>query len=167
MTSTKFNISDAARVVGKSRATIQRALKAGTLSATLDAKGHKKIDASELVRCFGDEADFGRVMKAAEGAGRGELADLQASSKLEAMQNKLEAQYKAEIARLESALERSQEGHNRITLLLESKVSREEEWAASMAGLRKTAANKEEEVIKLRQALRAEREKTLWQKLFR
>lgn len=50
---TKFNISQAAVVTGTSRATIQRRIKSGELSARME--GHEKIiDAVELVRVFGE-----------------------------------------------------------------------------------------------------------------
>ncbi|HMQ12560.1 MAG TPA: hypothetical protein PKD21_03840, partial [Candidatus Competibacter phosphatis] len=48
-----FNISAAARAVGTSRASIQRAIKSGRLSATTNEQGKRVIDLSELLRVFG------------------------------------------------------------------------------------------------------------------
>ena len=48
-----FNISAAARAVGTSRASIQRAIKSGRLSATTNEQGERVIDLSELLRVFG------------------------------------------------------------------------------------------------------------------
>lgn len=45
------SISEAARLIGKSRATVHRNIEAGKLSRTPDGKG---IDTSELMRVFGD-----------------------------------------------------------------------------------------------------------------
>ncbi|MER2603890.1 MAG: hypothetical protein ABTR27_16265 [Candidatus Competibacter phosphatis] len=48
-----FNVSAAARAVGTSRASIQRAIKSGRLSATTNEHGDRVIDLSELLRVFG------------------------------------------------------------------------------------------------------------------
>ena len=48
-----FNISAAARAVGTSRASIQRAIKSGRLSATTNEQDERVIDLSELLRVFG------------------------------------------------------------------------------------------------------------------
>ena len=48
-----FTISGAARAVGTSRGTIQRAIKSGRLSATTNEQGERVIDLSELLRVFG------------------------------------------------------------------------------------------------------------------
>jgi hypothetical protein len=49
----QFTISAAARAVGTSRASIQRAIKSGRLSATTNEHGERVIDLSELLRAFG------------------------------------------------------------------------------------------------------------------
>jgi len=49
----EFTISAAARAVGTSRASIQRAIKSGRLSATSNDRGERVIDLSELLRVFG------------------------------------------------------------------------------------------------------------------
>ena len=50
---TELNISAAARTAGVSRTTIQKAIKAGKLSATTNAVGNRVIDLSELLRVYG------------------------------------------------------------------------------------------------------------------
>jgi hypothetical protein len=47
------SISEAARLTGKGRATIQRHIKNGKLSVGKDAAGNPVIDTSELVRVYG------------------------------------------------------------------------------------------------------------------
>lgn len=48
-----FNISQAAKLTGKARSTIQRDIKTGKLSATNGENGSPVIDASELMRVYG------------------------------------------------------------------------------------------------------------------
>lgn len=50
---TILNISAAARVAGVNRSTLQRAIKNGRLSTTIDAAGERGIDLAELLRVFG------------------------------------------------------------------------------------------------------------------
>lgn len=49
----QFTIAGAARAAGVGRATIQRALKSGRLSATTNEQGERVIDLAELLRVFG------------------------------------------------------------------------------------------------------------------
>lgn len=48
-----ISIADAARSCGKDRRTIERHLKSGVLSYTVDATGKRVIDTSELIRVYG------------------------------------------------------------------------------------------------------------------
>lgn len=50
----KLNISQAAKVSGKSRSTIQRYIKSGKLSVSQDTSGNIEIDTAELIRVFGE-----------------------------------------------------------------------------------------------------------------
>lgn len=50
---TQLTARDAADRVGVSRQTIFKAIKLGKLSATVDARGQKQIDVSELLRVYG------------------------------------------------------------------------------------------------------------------
>jgi excisionase family DNA binding protein len=47
------SISEAAKLVGRDRKTLYRAIKEGRLSATQDATGARQVDIAELVRVFG------------------------------------------------------------------------------------------------------------------
>ena len=49
----QFTIAGAARAAGVGRATLQRALKSGRLSATTNEQGERVIDLTELLRVFG------------------------------------------------------------------------------------------------------------------
>ena len=48
-----LTISKAAKTVGKPRSTIYKHIKNGTLSATKDSAGNRRIDTSELARVYG------------------------------------------------------------------------------------------------------------------
>ncbi|PHM51446.1 hypothetical protein [Xenorhabdus hominickii] len=47
------SISEAARLIGKSRTTVHRYISSGKLSTCTDEHGVKKLDTSELLRVFG------------------------------------------------------------------------------------------------------------------
>ncbi len=51
---TKLNISQAAKVAGVARVTVQRHIKQGKLSCEVNGQGQKLIDTSELVRAYGE-----------------------------------------------------------------------------------------------------------------
>jgi len=50
----KINISQAAKMTGKTRTTIYKKIKSGELSAELGSDGNRLIDTAELLRVFGD-----------------------------------------------------------------------------------------------------------------
>ncbi|MGL4514405.1 MAG: hypothetical protein ACRCT8_15055 [Lacipirellulaceae bacterium] len=129
---TQYTITSAHRITGKSRTTIQKHLKRGVLSCTLGPDGVKLIDASELLRVYGDACDFAR---AEEGASTSQpLADESATlrTRLDATQELLDTlreerrrerdQLTAQVEHLRDSLKLAQEGHNRATLLLESRA---------------------------------------------
>ncbi|HCO0763465.1 TPA: helix-turn-helix domain-containing protein, partial [Escherichia coli] len=47
------SISEAARLTGKSRTTVQSYIKQGKLTKCTDSSGSSKLDTSELLRVFG------------------------------------------------------------------------------------------------------------------
>ena len=49
-----IRISEAARTWRMARSTLQRAIREGTLSATIRADGSRGIDTAELIRVFGE-----------------------------------------------------------------------------------------------------------------
>lgn len=50
---TQISISEAAKLVGRNRKTLYRAIKEGRLSATQNATGGRQVDIAELARVFG------------------------------------------------------------------------------------------------------------------
>jgi hypothetical protein len=132
-TKSHYTITEAHRVTGKSRTTIQKHLKRGLLSSTLAPDGVTKLIAAiELVRAYGSDAC--KFRRAEEGTHAppptsDESATLR--TRLEAVQELLDTlrderrrereQLSAQVEHLQSALKLAQEGHNRATLLLESR----------------------------------------------
>lgn len=53
------SVSEAARLVGRDRKSLYRAIKLGRLSATNNATGERQVDISELIRVYGELRDTG------------------------------------------------------------------------------------------------------------
>lgn len=184
MNKTTFNLTQAGRIVGKSRATIQRAIAKGKLSCERDENQNRVVRADELIRVYGDQAKFERAEPSPAASSRGEPAatTTELSPSLQKMQDQLIAQYRGEIERLESALKRAQEGQNLITGLIEDQRSSTDRWrevfdvqvekiANRIASqnddrLKQIEARHERDFGQLKRTLQAKRPKTLWQKLF-
>jgi GTP cyclohydrolase II len=149
---TKYSITAAHRITGKSRTTIQKHLKQGRLSATEGPDGAKLIDASELIRVYGDECDFSRE----EGAPTPEQhrPDVTSSVRtdLHSLKEKLDIlqeerrrereQLQSQIEHLQEALKLAQEGHNRATLLLENRVGGGD-WREAFVKLKRQVEQRE------------------------
>jgi hypothetical protein len=141
---TKYTITATHRITGKSRTTIQKHLKKGKLSYSEDEEGVKWIDASELIRVYGDDCRFERE----EGAQANEhvrpiLPDT-VRTDLHILRTKLDTleeerrrerqQLQSQIDQLQETLKLSQEGANRALLLLDNR-SGGGEWREAIARL--------------------------------
>jgi hypothetical protein len=191
-TRTKFNQSEAARIVGKVRNTIAAHIKSGRLSAEQDSQGNLVIDHSELIRVYGDECDFSRVVAAAVPSADEKIA-VQPSggqalhAQLSMTEQMLDAQkeerrrerqrLEAEVERLEQMLQRSEERQNKITLLLEDRTRGIGAWEKSFQELERRVAEQEEALRKKHEeaqqqanryktAYQAEKSKSFWKRLF-
>ena len=148
-TKTKFNQSEAARIVGRVRNTIAAHLKSGKISGEQDSEGNLVIDKSELIRAYGDDCDFSRVEPSIESEektpstsiGQGVHAQLSMTEQLlEAQKEERKRErerLEAEIDRLEQLLERSEERQNKITLLLEDRTRGIGEWEKMLTNLQR------------------------------
>ena len=194
MNKSKFNQSEVSRITGKSRTTIQKDLNQGKLSYMLDEKGSKVIEASELIRVYGEnicdfEAAGGPAVekkKGEEGASSTEIISITTHERL---LQKQEEQYKDQIEILTEALKTAQEGQNSMTRLLEDKREGQgdQAWEQSFRALEARISNQEAQAKeykekeaeqnrkyqRLRKAyqnqkeeLRAEKQKPFWRKLF-
>ncbi|MCA9234324.1 MAG: hypothetical protein KDA44_02580 [Planctomycetales bacterium] len=181
MSKTKYSISAASRITGKSRATISRHTKAGTLSFELDRDNNKLIEGSELVRVYGDECDFSREEKRGRSieTARSESKPTEAHAAINAVREEQIKQYMAQIEHLQQALDKAQDSQNRITLLLEQRTTERTDWQDSLDAMAKTIADQtesqikqlrtkhEQEILQLKRALHKERHKSLWQRLWK
>lgn len=156
MTNTKYSISAANRITGKSRTTITKHIRSGKLSCEEDGQGNKLIDASELIRVYGDECDFSREegssteSPAATPSGQGvqtEVNTLQAQLAKEVAERERErAHFRQQVEQLQEALKLAQEGHNKAMLLLENRTGGRGEWEATLKSLEERLANQEKNV---------------------
>jgi hypothetical protein len=147
VTTTQYSIAAAHRITGKSRTTIAKHLRAGKLSCVEDPSGAKLIDASELMRVYGDDCDFsGEETHSGSGgpALAEEGADASLRTQLHTVQHTLNTlleertrerqQLQSQIEHLQKSLQLAQEGHNRATLLLENR-SGGGEWREAIQSL--------------------------------
>jgi len=195
MIDTKYSISEAQRITGRRRTTIAKHIKQGKLSCGLDATGKKLIDASELLRVYGDDCTFDRE----EGAQNSSKSQTPSNTKttdqgvqqdLNSLRDQLDKEvterkrerdhFSQQVDHLQDALQLAQEGHNKAMLLLENGSAGVGDREQSIAALEKRIANQEEqsqeerEAIKeakrkaeqYKRALHEERKKSFFQKLF-
>jgi hypothetical protein len=163
---TKYTITAAHRITGKSRTTIQKHLKKGKLSYAEDDEGVKWIDASELIRVYGDDCRFERE----EGGHPSEVSRTSVSdtvrTELNTLREKFDSlgeerrrerqQLQAQIDHLHESLKLAQEGSNRALLLLESR-SGGGEWREAIAQLERQLAERDLAAIqKAKQEARVE-----------
>lgn len=166
---TRYSISAAHRISGKSRTTIQRHIKSGKLSTVEEGEGNRLIDASELIRVYGDDCDFSKeegttgTEEGSSPAVQHELHTLHQQVETLAEERQRERdQLQAQIDHLKEALERSQEGHNRATLLLEDR-SGGGEWRQALAELETRFQKEQTETIeRTRQKIREEVKSRPW-----
>lgn len=188
MSKTQFTISEINRITGKSRTTITKHIKEGKLSAT-QSGDQKLVDAAELIRVYGDGCDFEKSstdqsktpVQAKVLSTVGETPHLQHELEKEQQERERERrQFLDQIENLQESLKTAQEGHNRATLLLENHSSGGGAFQEALDGLSKRIDQQEltmQEEAELTQRLKkqnralkraviAEREKSLWEKLF-
>lgn len=155
VTLTKYSIAAAHRITGKSRTTIAKHVAAGKLSCVEDASGAKLIDASELIRVYGDACDFSREEGASQpaaagsgGTGQGEqvpVTSLAAQLEKEIAERERErAHFRQQIDHLQDALKLAQEGQNKAMLLLEHRGSGGGEWREALAALEERLKTEQE-----------------------
>lgn len=185
MATSTYSISESARITGKTRDTIRSHIKKSKLSFELDINGNKRIERSELMRVYGNDLDFSlangkkRTKTSAtfntDNAGNIKMLEEQLKNE-RSERDRERRQYENQIESLTDALQRSQEGQNRTTLLLENHSKREGDWEASFNALRNAQEQSRHEILelknlakrreeKLKRALEAERTKPFWRKI--
>lgn len=187
VTTSKISILAASKRTGKSRTTIAKHLKNGTLSAHVGNDGRKTIDVSELERVYGLKKN---ALKAGQGsANNSEPQRIENNTSLNAasLQGLLDNE-KSERTRerdqlidqiefLKDALSTAQETTNRVTLLLEHQSTGNDGWDEKLSEAEQRIANryetenkllasaKEKELATLHEELKTERSRSLWSKL--
>lgn len=204
------SISKGAKLTGVARSTIYKDIEDGKLSIEHNARGKKEIHIAELERVYGKvdistdteddlSSDVSSVVE------RSSAGMTKSGDQLAVLQERLEAQkslannyektiemireerererrqFQSQLESLEKALEKSQDGQNKLTLLLEHKESEGAgDWKKAMKAVEARVANQEKEnkeereraqkILRqnqqLKKALEAEKNKSLWQKLF-
>ena len=135
------SISEAARLAGKHRTTIQRHIKSGKLSATQDLDGNPAVDVAELSRVYGNlpghaapvqQSQSSTLQQAAQDVAAGEIEVLRA--KLEAAETAREIwkqQAEREARRADELLEMLKQEQQNIRLLAPSSKPSEQETKKS------------------------------------
>ncbi len=208
----QVSISEAHKLTGVARSTIYRDIENGTLSVTTGARKKKTIMVSELQRVYGDiktpknedkkelSSDVVIVSNSSNKSGvsqTDQIAVLQ--ERIEALKEKVSDAdsiiedykqernkgreiYQEQIDTLKDALNKAQEGQNKLTLLLDhkSKETGAGNWEKSFKALEARFANqekaekdreeREEKILRqnkiLRNELKEERNKGFFKKLF-
>ena len=187
MSKSQFTISEINRITGKSRTTITKHIKQGKLSATQNEDDQKLVEAAELIRVYGDECDFENASPNTPKIPSSKKVTLGGGDHLqEALEKEREERarerrhFEDQIENLQDSLKTAQEGHNRATLLLENHSSGGGTLEKALDELAKRVdrqdltLQEEKELItrlkkqnvRLKRAVIAERQKSVWEKLF-
>ena len=169
----KLSMEQAAVVIGKSKKTIYNHKDKNKFSYDFDEDGKAVIDASELIRVYGNKPDIAqRLKELQEPTNQNESVNTQNYTKkttTSVKENEI-VDYKIKLARLEAelekektikikveedleyfkeALEKSQETAQKVTLLLEDQRTKsqnyDDDWKKSIKALEEKIANQEKE----------------------
>jgi DNA-binding XRE family transcriptional regulator len=192
----KYTVNQAAKIVGITRQTIYRHIDSKPISIEKDDNGNQLIEASELIRVYGDKADFSALNKKAKKTTKEEGGDVtNVTEKVTTIDDKIKiVKLEAEIDKLKELMKKSDEESSYVKDLLEEekaerkkannlledlrqKENREGEWRDAMKALEERIANQEEETKKrerilvqknkhLQSALQEEKSKGFFEKLF-
>ena len=151
----KYNISQAAKIAGITRPTLRKHIKDKGISVEVDESGHKNIDASELIRIYGDKCKFpaSDIKRLSPADDNKEAKEADKTLEIERLKLELENEHlktqgralEEQIAHLKERLEKSDQQHTRLTALIEdqsSKVdSRSQTLEKSIDALRSQVTN--------------------------
>lgn len=168
----KVTVSQAAKLTGKSRETINKDTKSGKLSFSHNARNHKVIDIAELERVYPLTQSLDDLKQTSTAVSASpQASDSDASTELATLRERLAAsqqtnellsaerererrQLESEIENLRSSLEKAQEQHSKALLLItdqsKSTKDRVAEWEESISKL-EARLRKQEETAKQQQ----------------
>ena len=197
---TQVNISQAAEMVGVTRATFYRHIEKKGISISKDDDGNPLVDVAELTRVYGHrvkpldtearkkdtpntplntDTDVGGAETAALEDKVKFLEELRQSDK-EANQRQIK-QLENQLEYMQDSLTKAQDNQSKLTLMLEHKESEGAgDWQKAMKAVEARIANQEKDnkeekeraqkILRqnqaLKKALEAEKNKSLWQRLF-
>lgn len=126
----QYNISEAAAAVGITRATLYKHIDRKGISIGRDSEDNPYIEASELIRIYGDKFQPHRPTKEEEGAEELKAPSVQEPNAissiliehLEKERERERKQYIERIEELQNTLEHERKTNNQIQLLLEDKT---------------------------------------------
>lgn len=171
-------------MTGKARSTIAKHIRDKKLSVVIDDDGNQKIDASEMIRVYGENVEIdekGNLITDKQGAKKSKSQPGEEGQNWKTQLDKEKSERERERRQLESTIEhlRSQlmsseerEKHTRLLLEDRSRENKQRQeqndsWKEKLEALENRVSNQEGEVRKYRRALLEERNKTWWDKLWK
>ncbi|MCP5004715.1 MAG: hypothetical protein GY941_12370 [Planctomycetes bacterium] len=186
--------TEAVKTYNVSKPTLYEDMKNGRISYQKNERNKRRINVAELDRVYDKRVGGLEEANVKVRNYKTELNDSNPSDAakveityLKELNKQQKEQFEAQIQSLQGALDKAQEGQNRLTLLLEDQRSKESgagEWEKALKALEHRIANQEaneknlkeraqKEINKHKNALeeekkklKAEQNKTVWQKLF-
>ena len=159
----KYTVIQAAKITGKSRQTIYRHIDAKPISVTQDDDGNQLIDASELIRVYGNDINFGALEEKgdkSETVAKPEnvtpaqqdvtpsndtsLKVMELTTKLEVMKEQLNSKDN-ETEFLKKLLEEEKAERKAANNLLEDHQGKESKWDQQFRAIEQRLANQEKQ----------------------
>lgn len=160
----KYTVNQAAKIVGATRQTVYRHIESKPISVEKDENGNQLIDASELIRVYGDKIDFNAIYEDdSDDVTTTKTHNVTKSDKdsVTSFEEKIQLiRLEAEISTLKEVMKRTEEENSYIKKLLEEeksdrkkannlledmrqKESKDDAWEKSIRALEQRLANQE------------------------
>ena len=172
----KYTVNEAAKIVGATRQTIYRHIDSKPISVEKDDNGNQLIDASELVRVYGDKLNFEVLTEEGADSSNSVTTNVTKSDAADVtpIDDKIElVRLQAEIDKLQEIMNRSEDENTYLKQLLEEEKAERKKanniledmrsqedtakaWEKSMKALEARVANQEQAAKE-----RAEREQKI------
>lgn len=159
----KYTVIQAAKITGKSRQTIYRHIESKPISVTQDDDGNQLIDASELIRVYGDSLNFDALNEKTEEnetvtkqpnvtpveqvvtpSNDTQIELVELNAKVEALKSQLQAK-EDENDFIKKLLEEEKAERKAANNLLEDHRGRESKWDQQFRAIEQRLANQEKQ----------------------
>ena len=159
----KYTVIQAAKITGKSRQTIYRHIESKPISVTQDDDGNQLIDASELIRVYGDSLNFDALNEKAEEnetvtkqlnvtpveqvvtpSNDTQIELVELNAKVESLKSQLQAK-EDENDFIKKLLEEEKAERKAANNLLEDHRGRESKWDQQFRAIEQRLANQEKQ----------------------